>query len=58
MTKNIEHSRRRGRFDPRYRVRRAVEGIVRKPLVGSDETLHDNAIRAWEDEGGAARSPA
>ncbi len=56
MTRTIEHSRRRGPFDPRYRVRRAVEEPSAEALVGWDEAPHNSAIRVWEDQGGAAWS--
>jgi hypothetical protein len=41
----IEHGRRRGPHDPRFRIRR--------PAARAAPAEHPAALEAWEDEGGA-----
>jgi hypothetical protein len=49
MPRTMEHSRRHGPFDPRYRLRRS------KPAATLDKSRGGLDIAAWEDEGGALR---
>ena len=49
MSRLMEHSRRHGPFDPRFRVRGS------KPAAALDDSRGGPEVAAWEDEGGALR---
>jgi hypothetical protein len=49
MPRLMEHSRRHGPFDPRFRLRRSRPAAVVASTAGHPE------IAGWEDEGGALR---
>jgi hypothetical protein len=49
MPRRMEHSRRHGPFDPRFRLHRS------KPIAALDELPGGPQVSAWEDEGGALR---
>jgi hypothetical protein len=49
MARLMEHSRRHGPFDPRYRPRRSKRQDALDQMPGGRE------IAGWEDEGGALR---
>ena len=49
MTRLLEHARRHGPFDPRFRARRP------KRMIGLAARQTGPEIAGWEDEGGALR---
>jgi len=51
----MEHSRRHGALDPRYRAGpRQVEVPSEPTLLSLHTTSYDRSTLTWEDEGGAA----